>query len=84
MPWNSRLDRTHTADFLHYWGLLRQADTSWQRRLNENTNGLLWQFFPKGADFARTSHRQVTRAENLLNKRSRLSLGYQTLDEVFN
>lgn len=57
---------------------------SWQRGLNENTNGLLRQFFPKGTDFARIRHRQVARAEKLLNERPRKSLDYQTPSEVFN
>lgn len=56
---------------------------SWQRGLNENTNGLLRQFFPKGTDFARISHRQVARAEKLINERPRKSLGYKTPSEVF-
>ena len=56
---------------------------SWQRGLNENTNGLLRQFFPKRTDFARISRRQVARAERLLNERPRKSLGYQTPSEVF-
>jgi IS30 family transposase len=55
---------------------------SWQRGLNENTNGLLRQFFPKGTDFARISRRQVARAEKLLNERPRKSLAYQTPSEV--
>jgi transposase, IS30 family len=55
---------------------------SWQRGLNENTNGLLRQFFPKGTDFARISHRQVARAEKLLNERPRKCLGYRTPNEV--
>jgi IS30 family transposase len=55
---------------------------SWQRGLNENTNGLLRQFFAKGTDFARISSRQVARAERLLNERPRKSLGYQTPSEV--
>ena len=56
---------------------------SWQRGLNENTNGLLRQFFPKGTDFARFSRRQVARVESLLNERPRKRLGYQTPNEVF-
>jgi IS30 family transposase len=56
---------------------------SWQRGLNENTNGLLRQFFPKGTDFARISRRQVARVESLINERPRKSLGYHTPSEVF-
>ncbi len=55
---------------------------SWQRGTNENTNGLLRQFFPKGTDFARISHRLVARAEKLLNERPRKRLDYRTPQEV--
>jgi IS30 family transposase len=56
---------------------------SWQRGTNENTNGLLRQFFPKGTDFSQISHRVVARAEDQLNERPRKRLGYQTPAEVF-
>lgn len=59
-----------------------QPYASWQRGLNENTNGLLRQYFPKGTDFSRISHRAVARAEKLLNERPRKSLGYKTPAEV--
>jgi IS30 family transposase len=55
---------------------------SWQRGTNEHTNGLLRQFFPKGTNFARISHRQVARVEQLLNERPRKRLGYRTPQEV--
>jgi len=55
---------------------------SWQRGLNENTNGLLRQYFPKGTDFSRISHRAVARAEKLLNELPRKSLGYKTPAEI--
>jgi IS30 family transposase len=55
---------------------------SWQRGTNENTNGLLRQFFPKGTDFSRISHRAVARAETLLNERPRRRLGYRTPAEI--
>jgi IS30 family transposase len=55
---------------------------SWQRGTNENTNGLLRQFFAKRTDFTRISHRQVARVEQLLNERPRKRLGYRTPAEV--
>ena len=55
---------------------------SWQRGTNENTNGLLRQFFPKGTDFSRISHQEVARVEELLNERPRRRLGYRTPAEI--
>jgi IS30 family transposase len=55
---------------------------SWQRGTNENTNGLLRQYFPKGTDFTGISHREVARVEKLLNDRPRRRLGYRTPSEV--
>jgi len=56
--------------------------SSWQRGTNENTNGLLRQFFPKGTDFTQISHREVARAEQLLNERPRKRLGYLIPGEI--
>ncbi len=55
---------------------------SWQRGTNENTNGLLRQFFPKGTDFTQISHREVACVEQLLNERPRKRLGYRTPTEI--
>lgn len=55
---------------------------SWQRGVNENTNGLLRQFFPKGTDFTQISHRQVTCVEQLINERPRKRLDYRTPAEI--
>ena len=54
-----------------------------QRGTNENTNGLIRQFFPKGTDFRDVTHYQVREVENLLNDRPRACLGYRTPREVF-
>ena len=54
----------------------------WERGLNENTNGLLRQFFPKGTDFSTVSPSQLRRAVARLNSRPRKTLGFQTPEEV--
>ena len=55
---------------------------AWQRGTNENTNGLIRQFFPKGADLADYSHSDAANAETLLNERPRKRHGYRTPSEV--
>ena len=54
-----------------------------QRGTNENTNGLIRQYFPKGTDFRDISHAQVRHAENRLNNRPRACLKFRTPTEVF-
>ena len=55
----------------------------YQRGTNENTNGLIRQYFPKGTNFQGISHSQVREAENKLNNRPRACLGFRTPSEVF-
>jgi IS30 family transposase len=59
-----------------------QPYKSWQRGTNENTNGLIRQFFPKGTDFAQISHQEVARVEHLLNERPRKRLDYKSPQQV--
>lgn len=54
----------------------------WQRGCNENANGLLRQFFPKGCDLREVDQAQVNDAVNSLNNRPRKRLGYRTPNEV--
>jgi len=56
---------------------------SWERGLNENTNGLVRQYFPKKHDFAGITNAELQRVEDLLNNRPRKTLGYRTPNEVF-
>jgi transposase, IS30 family len=56
---------------------------SWERGTNENTNGLLRQFFPKKTSFAIITQRQINEACGLINNRPRKRLGYLTPNEVF-
>jgi len=51
---------------------------AWERGTNENTNGLLRQFFPKGTDFSGVNPRWVQQVVDLLNHRPRKCLGYRT------
>jgi transposase, IS30 family len=56
--------------------------SSWQRGTNENTNGLLRQFFPKGTDFNELSKKEIDKVAVLINNRPRKCLNYRTPHEV--
>jgi IS30 family transposase len=56
---------------------------AWERGVNENTNGLVRQYFPKGKEFATVTAAAVRRAQERLNNRPRKTLGYRTPNEVF-
>lgn len=56
---------------------------SWERGANENLNGLIRRFFPKGTDFRALSDEDVAYVEYLLNSRPRKRLGWKTPYEVF-
>jgi len=56
---------------------------AWERGLNENTNGLLRQYFPKKMDFQKIDKKGIEYAMNRLNNRPRKSLGFETPIEVF-
>ena len=55
----------------------------WERGTNENTNGLLREYFPKGFDFNELSEAQLQAAVEKLNKRPRKCLGYKTPWEIW-
>lgn len=56
----------------------------WERGTNENTNGLLRQFFPKGTDFSKLTRRQIKRVQHLMNERPRKVLDWRSPYEAFN
>lgn len=56
---------------------------SWERGVNENTNGLVRQYFPKQTDFATISDKEVFQVVEKLNNRPRKTLGYKTPNELF-
>jgi len=57
--------------------------SSWERGLNENTNGLIRQYFPKGSDFTHITQKDINQAMNKLNNRPRKCLGIKTPNQVF-
>jgi IS30 family transposase len=56
---------------------------SWERGLNEHTNGLVRQYCPKGSNLTHYSDEDIQHVENQLNNRPRKVLGYRTPREVF-
>lgn len=57
---------------------------SWERGTNENTNGLIRYYFPKGTDFATVTDAEIRAVERRLNTRPRKRLNWQTPQQVFN
>jgi IS30 family transposase len=56
----------------------------WQRGTNENTNGLLRQYFPKGTDFNKITDEELKRVQDQLNRRPRKVLNWESPYEAFN
>jgi transposase, IS30 family len=59
------------------------AYSSWERATNENTNGLIRQYFPKNRDFRSISDKELIHAMKRLNNRPRKRLGFKTPNQVF-
>jgi IS30 family transposase len=57
--------------------------SSWERGLNENTNGLVRQYLKKGSEFTAVTNQDLAIIETRLNSRPRKTLGYKSPNEVF-
>lgn len=57
---------------------------AWQKGTNENSNGLLREFYPKGMDLSKTNEKEVQETLELLNNRPRKCINYKTPIELFN
>jgi IS30 family transposase len=55
----------------------------WQRGTNENTNGLIRDFFPKGTDFSKVSYEEVKHVQDMLNERVRKTLNWKSPEYMF-
>ncbi len=71
------------AEVLQAEGYFANPYHSWERGLNENTNGLIRLYFPKGMDFNQLTHEQVAAVMNKRNNRPRQCLGFKTPVQVF-
>lgn len=94
IPEHKRLSETNDngSEFAHFELTERELGMkqysalpyhSWERGTNENWNGLLRQFFPKGSSFATVTQRDVDKAVRNLNHRPRKRLNYLSPYEVF-
>lgn len=76
-------EHEHMAGELNLSAYFCDPYCSGQRGTNENTNGLLRQYYPKGTNFAKLSQAHINRVVEQLNNRPRKRLGYRTPAEVF-
>jgi transposase, IS30 family len=86
LTWDRGVEMTRHTDFTAATGIpvyFCDAYCPWQRGSNENSNGLLRQYFPKKTDLSEHDADHVQAVVNELNTRPRQSLGWQTPHEVF-
>ncbi|MDZ7802816.1 IS30 family transposase [Thiohalophilus sp.] len=91
-PWVHTLTADNGREFAQHQKIARALNAkfyfahpfaSWERGLNENTNGLIRQYFPKKHDFTTITQRQIQRVMEKLNNRPRKCLGIKTPNQVF-
>ena len=71
------------SDLLDAQGFFAHPYHSWERRLNENTNGLIRQYLPKGKDFDDLTPGELKNIMDKLNNRPRKCLGFKTPKQVY-
>jgi len=72
------------SEILDAKGFFAHPYRSWERGLNENTNGLIRQYTPKGKEIGQMSNNQIQNIMDSLNSRPRKCLGFRTPNQVFN
>lgn len=90
--WVNTITVDNGKEFAHHQTLAKQLRArvyfahpfaSWERGLNENTNGLIRQYFPKKHDFTTITQKQIDHVMDRLNNRPRKCLGFKTPNQVF-
>jgi IS30 family transposase len=87
LTWDRGKELSAHAEFKVETGIpvyFADPHSPWQRPTNENTNGLLRQYFPKGTDLARWSAEEIEAVATTLNSRPRKTLGWKTPAEALN
>ncbi|MDP9995759.1 IS30 family transposase [Variovorax boronicumulans] len=87
LTWDRGKELSDHARFTIEYGVkvfFADPRSPWQRGTNENTNGLLRQYFPKGTDLSRWSEHEIQAVARTLNHRPRKTLGWKTPAETLN
>ena len=85
LTWDQGVEMARVADFEEATGFrvfFCDPRSPWQRGSNENTNGLVRQYFPKGTRFDGVGDDEVAEVQDLLNGRPRKTLGWRTPAEA--